>query len=1039
VASEGLRVGVLGTLEVLRGGVPVGPAGNRRRALFAMLALRANDVVPVADLVDGLWGTAPPASAVGVIQTYVSTWRKALGDGRLESVGGGYRLRLETAESDLLAFLDRAETGRRSPPSSGERSGRTALEQALAMWRGPPLPELSGEPFHAVAVRPIRERRTQTIEAWAAASLASGSGVDLTGVVAALEEARREEPWRERLTELLMWAMVRQGRQHAALELYSATQQALADELGADPGAGLQEMHGRVLRQDAALLGPAPEPAAARARVDRLDSFVGREHEVADVLDLLAAHRLVVLTGAGGAGKTRLAEVVGSQWATRTGQPSTVVELASVDDSALVPATIAARLGRASAEPVQALVAMLARRPLLLVLDNVDHLPATGTLVTTLLRGTTGLRILVTTRQPLRIQGEQQYVVPPLPVPPSEVRDALGTAASAGVRLLVDRARTADPHFELSDANAGVVGDIVRRLDGLPLALEIVAPWLRALTPDGVLEQLERPLDLPGRTGDGDRRHRTLRDAIEWSYRHLDGDSRRLLSRMSVLRGGASLPALEAICGEGLRAPVMRVVVELVDRSLVQPAPAVGALPRFRLLETIRRFSAEHLAADPGDAEATQRRAADWFAAWAVGLAAHSEGPETASWLAQAGADADNLRTAIDVLDRAGRTTEHLQLVVDAMVLWFEAGHEREGERRLERALDLAPPEAPARAIGLAYLAWLHGTHDRRRAADRAAEAVVLARAAGDRPVLGFALQTLGDTLDDFAGAAAACEAAAGVAADLGPERVRYGPTAGDAVACGAAHTLAGLWAHRSLATALAHQERALTLAELEGDRRITAVNAARLGLLHLHGGNVAAARRPIARAGDLMTEAFSARWEDIVRFAQASLAQHEGRTDEAERRLSALVDTALPGGRLLHIQLGSCALTDLLVDSGRIADADAVLRRAETVVAAGSDARSRARLEVRRARLLRLDGRRTPAVALLADAAAAFDEDELTPERIVWFVERSATASADDARAHVRRLDAELRRTGIALPPWERRMIGRPAPEPPATAPGPG
>jgi len=1024
-AQEQVRVRVLGPLEVLRDGTPVGPAGNRRRALLAVLALRANEVVPVADLVDGLWGDVPPASAVGVVQTYVSTWRKALGDGRLESVGRGYRLRLRTAESDLLSFLDLLEQGRRAAAQGGATAGRAELEQALALWRGPALPELADEPFHAGAVRPVRERRWQALEDWAAASLESGRGTDLAAVVTALEEARAEEPWRERLTELLMWALVRQGRQHAALELYADTQRALADELGADPGAGLRAMHGRVLRHDPSLVGAVATTIRGTGPSVRLDSFVGREHEVGVVLDLLAAHRLVALTGPGGAGKTRLAEVVAAQWVTRSGEPSAIVELASVEDAAVVPGTIAARLGHPSAETVGALTALLATGPFLLVLDNVEHLPSTGALVTTLLQATTRLRVLLTTRQPLRIAGEQQYAVQPLPVPPPEVRDATASAATAAVRLLVDRARAVDPGFELTEVNAGVLGDIVRRLDGLPLAVEIVAPWLRALTPEGVLRQLERPLDLPGRTSDGDQRHRTLRDAIEWSYRRLDADARRLLARMSVVRGGASLPALEAICGEGLGVPVVPLLVELVDRSLVQPAPPAGGLPRFRLLETIRSFAAAQLAEDPADARRTEQRAADWFADWAVGLAAHSEGPETGQWLAQAIADADNLRAAIDLLDRVGRTTEHLQLVVDSMVLYFEAGQEREGERRLERALAAAPADAPARAIGLAYLAWFSATHDRRRAAERASEAVAIARAAGDAPVLAFALQTLADTLDDFGAATAAGVEAGEVAERVGRGQVRYGPTAGDAVACGAAHTLAGLWAHRSLPTALAHQERALTLAELEGDRRITAVNAARLGLLHLVGGDVAAAARPIARAASLMAEPLSARWEDIVAFAEAQLAWHEGRIGEAERRLSALVASALPSGRLLHVQLGSCSLTDLLVDQGRQADADAVLRRAETVVAPGDDARARARLQVRRARLLRLDGRRTAAQSLLADAEAGLEEDELTAERIVWFVEAAVGAPPDRARELVRRLGGEVRRTGVVLPPWEVRLLG--------------
>ena len=362
------------------------------------------------------------------------------------------------------------------------------------------------------------------------------------------------------------------------------------------------------------------------------------------------------------------------------------------------------------------------------------------------------------------------------------------------------------------------------------------------------------------------------------------------------------------------------------------------------------------------------------------------------------------------------------------MVLWFEAGHEHEGERRLRAALGRAPA-SPTRAIALAYLAWLVGTHDRSEAAELARQAVDLARRDGDRPVLAFALQTLGETVDDLDGAVAASTEAGRLADELAADPlgtpVRYGPTAGQAVACGAAHNLAALWTYRSLPTAIEWQQRALGLAEIEGDRRITAVNSARLGLLHLVGGDPSAAAEPITRAAELMTGRVTARWEDTVTFARARLLEWQDAGAAAEAAYRDLTTSALAGGRLLHAVLGSCALADVLIRRGALAEADAVLRRADAVLAGGADVRQRARLQVRRARLRRLRGDAAGARALLDAVGPAFPDDELSPERIVWFVESALLEPRpDDAARSVAALDDLAQRTGVRVPPWERLLL---------------
>jgi hypothetical protein len=361
------------------------------------------------------------------------------------------------------------------------------------------------------------------------------------------------------------------------------------------------------------------------------------------------------------------------------------------------------------------------------------------------------------------------------------------------------------------------------------------------------------------------------------------------------------------------------------------------------------------------------------------------------------------------------------------MVLWFEAGHEHEGERRLREALAGAPG-SPTRAIALAYLAWLVGTHDRSAAAAAARQAVDLARREGDRPVLAFALQTLGENVDDLDDAVAASTEAGRLAADLADDPldppVRYGPTAGRAVACGAAYNLAALWAHRSVPTAIEWQERALHLAEVEGDQRITAVNSARLGLLHLVGGDPQAAAAPIARAVELMTGPVTARWEDTVTFARARLLEWQGAGSAAEAAYRELTTSALAGGRLLHAVLGSCALADVLVRRGALDEAAEALRRAEAVLAVGADVRQRARLQVRRARLRRLLGR-PGAREMVQSMGPAFPDGELGPERIVWFVESALLeARPEDAGRRVAELEELARRTGVEVPPWERALV---------------
>ncbi len=357
---------------------------------------------------------------------------------------------------------------------------------------------------------------------------------------------------------------------------------------------------------------------------------------------------------------------------------------------------ISSRLELGVAESVEVLASELADRPLLLVLDNLEQIPGVGAAVAALLHGTTALRVLATSREPLRVAGEHVYPVDPLPVPPAGERDPQRVAATPSVALLLDRARD---RGRVDEVDPAALRDVVRSLDGLPLALEIVAPWVGLLGAAAVLGELPRSLDLTTRRSDADERHRTLRAAVAWSHDRLSGDEQRLLRRLAVLRGGGDLDAVRALAGDDLGRPALDVLMDLLDRNLVGRAEPVDGAPRFRLLETVRQFAGERLD-EAGEREATELRAAEHFAAWAVQLAKHSEGVDSEPWVVRAVADADNLRAAMDVLDREGRADEHLQLVVDTVALWFSAGLEGEGLRRLTRAVEKASADAPARASG---------------------------------------------------------------------------------------------------------------------------------------------------------------------------------------------------------------------------------------------------------------------------------------------------------------------------------------------------
>src|SRR5579872_7036162 len=339
-----------------------------------------------------------------------------------------------------------------------------------------------------------------------------------------------------------------------------------------------------------------PDVSSDTARITLpkpLTSFIGRERELALARRLLAGSYLVTLTGPGGSGKTRLCIALAAAVADDYLDGVYFVPLAPVRDPGLVPSTIARSIGLQDARDrplMEHLVSQLCGRQLLLVLDNFEHLLAAAPIVTRLLQETSAVRILVSSRSSLRISGEQECPVPPLTVPDETHPTAASLAVFEYVPVFTERAAAALPGFTLDDENAAAIADIARRLDGLPLAIELAAARVKLLPPEAILARLEHSLSLlTGGGRDLPDRQQTLRATIAWSYNLLTGGARRLLAACSVFVGGASLEAIETVCDEAadIGVPVLDALQELADHSLVRQLPRPGA-PRYALLETIR-------------------------------------------------------------------------------------------------------------------------------------------------------------------------------------------------------------------------------------------------------------------------------------------------------------------------------------------------------------------------------------------------------------------------------------------------------------------
>jgi predicted ATPase/DNA-binding SARP family transcriptional activator len=748
-----VRVDVLGPLQLVLDRQPVEVPGPKRRALLALLAMGEGRGVTVDALVDALWPSDPPETARTTLQSHVSRLRRHLGAGadRLEAADGGYRLTL--GDDGLDAARARhllAEA--RALADDDPAAAHALLEEAHGLWRGPSLADLRDVgplASWAVALDEIdREIGDLTI----ACALEAGR---LDGVVSLAAAAVERDPLREPAALLLMRALAATGRTAEALRVGYAFRRRLAEEVGLDPSPAL----GRLERELAAGAAEQAHLATPEWRIPPAGTPLrGRDTEVAAVQRLVAHERLVTVVGPGGVGKTRLALEV----ARRT-DPVTLLRLAAVTDPSGIEPSLASTLGlRVATEHVLAAAAtLLGAGPHLLVVDNCEHLlGAVEPLATALLDACPELTVLATSREPLGHPSEALFRLAPLALPDPRRTEEADRAPAVAVFL--DRASRVRPGFSPDREDLALISDLVRRLDGIPFAIELAAGRLSSFGLADLHARLDRVLDLLADPGAGaDPRHRTLRSTLEWSYELLPATEQRLFRHLSVFPDGFDLATAERVAADlDLDADPAAVLAHLVDASLVDAELHPGA--RYRMLDVLRTFGLDRLAAEAEEVEASGR-----LVRWAVELAdrigataVSDEEPDADTTLRR---ELGNLRAAWRLMLREGRLSDATEVVTaiaeaamwrDLPEIWHwaaELGEVREVRQH---------PRACAALGAAASTVWLLG--DAGRAEWLAREALELPAEDADR---WWALAALANVAlsrgDDEAAIARSLEAAA--------------------------------------------------------------------------------------------------------------------------------------------------------------------------------------------------------------------------------------------------------------------------------------
>jgi predicted ATPase/DNA-binding SARP family transcriptional activator len=711
---------MLGPLEIEVDGTPVPTPGPMTQALLVRLALDVGVVVSRDALVDALWGDDPPQRATNALQVKVSELRRLIGPDQIVARRPGYLLDVDPASVDAVCartLITRARTA----TSTGIDGTSQLYADALALWRGPALASVSESPFALAAAMPWHELRLAAIEERARLDVTAGR---LRPLIAELEAAVTEHPFREPLVEVLMLALAADGRQVAALAAYRALRERLVDHLGIDPSPQLQHLERQILVQHPTIVA-APIVPGIGAAVDAattgpvrlphpVSSFIRRDDDVIAVEALVARRRLVSITGQGGAGKSRLAIEVAR---TISPPPDGVwfIALEAVTDVGHVLDALAIGLGVAGPDAATAVRERLRDADLLLVLDNCEHLgDELAVVLDQVLQQAPGVRCLATSQRPLGISGEGRWPLGPMPRP-------------AAAELFIERARDVAPRIDLDDLD--LIDELCARLDDLPLAIELAAGRCGVFTVRELVDRLTDRFSLL-RDPHSSRapRHQTLTAIMSWSYDLLFPDSQVALQAISSCAGGVTVGALEAIMsGLGVpRAEVLDLVTHLAERSLIY-ADRSGSKARYAALEGVRAFAAAQAMSD-GRTTAIGSSHASWVVDLGRQVRVGIRGGDQHVWLSVVRSERANIDAALDWMD-SNAPIDALNLVGDCYLAWMMVGDSEAGAARALRALatcdDAAPPTAMARAEGCAaQLLARTGAH---------VEAVALARQAAAR------------------------------------------------------------------------------------------------------------------------------------------------------------------------------------------------------------------------------------------------------------------------------------------------------------------
>ncbi|WP_214416036.1 AfsR/SARP family transcriptional regulator [Sphaerisporangium fuscum] len=737
-----LDFSVLGPLSVTRDGQALDLGGARVKALVATLLIAQGKVVTVDRIVEAVWGDEAPGSVMSSLYSYITKLRKVLephrparaSTGILDRQGPGYVLRVRPESVDAERFAALAERGSRLLEED-PAAAAADLSAALGLWRGPAYVDLGDTDVATAEIARLENARLAARQDHAAARLGLGEAVAAVGQ---LESLVREHPLAERSWELLALALYRAGRQGDALAALRTARERLIDELGVDPGPSLRAMESAVLQQDPALewkprqesakLTEAPaQPEPSRPQLPTpLTPLIGRDAAIGTVKQLLAAHRLVTITGPGGSGKTRTALEVARDHLGQAGSEGPwLALLADITDEALLSTAIGTAIGTSLAKDAGELATSIGERRMLLVLDNCEHLvDAVAGLAETLLSRCPGLRLLATSREPLAIAGEATWDLPPL--------DPEGDA----VELFVERSRALRPDWRPNHGERELISRICAELDGLPLAIELAAAQTRVLS----LEQIDEGLHdrftlLSGGSRTAPARHRSLEAAIESSARLLTPAERRLLGCFSLFEGGFDLEAAERVSD---RSPVLLGLTGLVSKSLIT-VDGARTPRRYRMLETIRQYALRALSAE--ERSLWEQRHLGWAVELAETAGRRLRTFDGELWMRRLRHEQANMRAALTRALATGDGEAALRISTALSWYWYRAAHVHEGIGWLGKALDAVPAEHPGRGqalIGRALLRYLAG--DPIGGNDDVEIALTQAEASGDIEVMARAL-----------------------------------------------------------------------------------------------------------------------------------------------------------------------------------------------------------------------------------------------------------------------------------------------------------